>query len=191
MDDLTFDYRYGFRVKENYVFKSRKGLDRKLVAEISYLKKEPKWMTKLRLEAYDNFVKKEMLSWGADLSAINFDDIYYYIKPTEKPASSWKDLPEEIKETYDKIGVPQAERDFLAGVSAQYESEVVYKSIKKELRRQGIIFLDMDSGLREHPEIVKEYFGKIVPSSDNKFAALNTAVWSGGSFFICAKRSKT
>jgi Fe-S cluster assembly protein SufB len=190
MNDLTFDYRYGFRVKENYVFKSRKGLDRKLVAEISYLKKEPKWMTKLRLEAYDNFVKKEIPSWGADLSAINFDDIYYYIKPTEKPASSWKDLPEEIKETYDKIGVPQAERDFLAGVSAQYESEVVYKSIKKELSKQGVIFLDMDSGLREYPEIVKEYFGKIVPSSDNKFAALNTAVWSGGSFLYVPKGVK-
>jgi Fe-S cluster assembly scaffold protein SufB/intein/homing endonuclease len=160
------------------------------VAEISYLKKEPKWMTKLRLEAYDNFVKKEMPSWGADLSAINFDDIYYYIKPTEKPASSWQDLPEEIKETYDKIGVPQAERDFLAGVSAQYESEVVYKSIKKELSRQGVIFLDMDSGLREYPEIVKEYFEKIVPSSDNKFAALNTAVWSGGSFLYVPKGVK-
>jgi len=190
MDDLTFDYRYGFRVKENYVFKSRKGLDKKLVAEISYLKKEPKWMTKIRLDAYDNFVKKQMPSWGADLSAINFDDIYYYIKPTEKPVSSWQELPKEIKETYDRIGVPEAERNFLAGVSAQYESEVVYKSIQKELSKQGVIFLDMDSGLREYPEIVRQYFGKIVPSSDNKFAALNTAVWSGGSFLYVPKGVK-
>ncbi|MGB9883370.1 MAG: Fe-S cluster assembly protein SufB [Microgenomates group bacterium] len=190
VDDLTFDYRYGFSVPENYVFKSRKGLDKKLVAEISYLKNEPKWMTQFRLDAYEIFINKKMPEWGADLTGINFDDIYYYIKPTEKSVSSWEELPKEIKETYDKIGVPQAERDFLAGVSAQYESEVVYKSIQKELDRQGVIFLDMDSGLRQYPEIVKKYFGKLVPPADNKFAALNSAVWSGGSFLYVPKGVK-
>ncbi|GAB4218975.1 MAG: intein-containing Fe-S cluster assembly protein SufB [Candidatus Microgenomates bacterium] len=190
MDDLIFDYRYGFKVKENYVFKARKGLDRQLVAEISYLKKEPKWMTQFRLNSYDIFVKKQMPFWGADLSKINFDDIYYYIKPTDNSVSSWEDLPKEIKETYDKIGVPEAEKNFLAGVSAQYESEVVYKSIQKELEKQGVIFLDMDSGLRKYPEVVKKYFGKLVPPADNKFAALNSAVWSGGSFLYVPKGIK-
>ncbi|GIW65012.1 MAG: UPF0051 protein [Patescibacteria group bacterium] len=189
-DDLVFDYRYGFKVPENYVFKSRKGLDKKLVAEISYIKKEPKWMTQFRLNAYDVFVKKQMPNWGADLTAINFDDIYYYIKPTDNTVSSWEDLPKEIKETYDRIGVPEAEKNFLAGVSAQYESEVVYKSIQKELDKIGVVFLDMDSGLREHPEIVRKYFGKLVPPADNKFAALNSAVWSGGSFLYVPKGVK-
>lgn len=189
-NDLVFDYRYGFKAPENYVFKSRKGLDKKLVAEISYIKKEPKWMTQFRLNAYDIFVKKQLPNWGADLRAINFDDIYYYIKPTDKVTSSWDDLPKEIKETYDRIGVPEAEKKFLAGVSAQYESEVVYKNIQKELDKLGVIFLDMDSGLRQYPELVKEYFGKLVPPADNKFAALNSAVWSGGSFLYVPKGVK-
>lgn len=189
-NNLQFDYKYGFSMPENYVFKARKGLDEEIVKEISFLKKEPLWMTDFRLKAYQAFVKEPMPKWGADLSNVNFDDIYYYIKPTENQKKSWEDLPKEIKETYDKIGVPEAEKNFLAGVSAQYESEVVYKSIQKELARQGVIFLDMDSGLREYPEIVKKYFGTVVSLYDNKFASLNSAVWSGGSFVYVPKGVK-
>ncbi|MCX7955938.1 MAG: Fe-S cluster assembly protein SufB [Patescibacteria group bacterium] len=180
--NLQFDYRYGFSMPENYVFKARKGLDEEIVKEISFLKKEPIWMTKFRLQAYQAFKKRSLPLWGADLSSINFDDIYYYIKPLKDQKKSWQDLPKEIKETYDKIGVPEAEKKFLAGVSAQYESEVVYKNIQKELARQGVIFVDMDTGLRDYPEIVKKYFGTVVSLYDNKFASLNSAVWSGGSF---------
>lgn len=167
---------------EKYVFKTRKGLDSDIVKEISYFKKEPVWMTEFRLKAYQAFKKRPLPSWGADLSGINFDDIYYYIKPTEDQKKTWDELPREIKETYDKIGVPEAEKKFLAGVSAQYESEVVYKSIQKELARQGVIFVDMDTAVRDYPKIVKEYFGTVVSPHDNKFASLNSAVWSGGSF---------
>jgi Fe-S cluster assembly protein SufB len=175
-------YKYGFSKPENYVFKSKKGLDDGVVADISSHKSEPEWMKKFRLISYKIFQKKHMPSWGADVDDINFHDIYYYIKPTTNKADSWADLPAEIKDTYDKIGIPEAEKKFLAGVSAQYESEVVYKSIQKTLEKQGVIFLDMDSALREHPEIVRKYFGTVIPPMDNKFAALNSAVWSGGSF---------
>ncbi len=189
--DLNFDYKYGFSMPENYVFKAKKGLDKKTIYYISKkIKKEPDWMTDLRLKAYDEFLKKPLPSWGADLSNINFDDIYYYIKPVDKQKKSWQDLPKEIKDTYDKIGVPQAEKDFLAGVTAQYESEVVYESIKKELSSKGVIFLDMDGGLRDYPDIVKNYFSTIVPINDNKFAALNSAVWSGGSFVYVPRNVK-
>lgn len=190
-DNLNFQYKYGFSMPENYVFKSKKGLDEKIIYYISKkIKKEPDWMTDIRINAYKIFSQKPIPNWGGDLSKINFDDIYYYIKPIDKQKKSWKDLPKEIKNTYEKIGVPQAERDFLAGVTAQYESEVVYESIRKDLKKQGVIFLDMDSGLREYPDLVKEYFGKIVPYIDNKFAALNTAVWSGGSFVYIPKGVK-
>ncbi len=175
-------YKYGFNKPENYVFKSRKGLDERVVREISWRKGEPEWMQKLRLRSLSMFEKKHMPPWGADLSGINFDDIYYYIRPTEKQARSWDDLPEEIRDTYDKIGIPEAEKKFLAGVSAQYESEVVYKSVLDSLAKQGVVFLDMDSGLAQYPELVRRYFGTVIPPMDNKFAALNTAVWSGGSF---------
>ncbi len=184
------DYQYGFSMPQNYVFKARKGLDETIVREISRMKAEPSWMTDLRIKSYNIFLEKKMPEWGADLSRIDFNNIFYYIKPTEGKAASWKDLPIEIQETYDKIGIPQAERNFLAGVSAQYESEVVYKSIQKELQKQGVIFLDMDSGLREYPEIVKKYFGTVIPPYDNKFAALNSAVWSGGSFVYIPKGVK-
>lgn len=184
------DYQYGFSMPQNYVFKAKKGLDEAIVREISRMKAEPLWMTDLRIKSYKIFLEKKMPEWGADLSRIDFNNIYYYIKPTEGKAKSWKDLPVEIQETYDKIGIPQAERNFLAGVSAQYESEVVYKSIQKELQKQGVIFLDMDSGLREYPEIIREYFGTIIPPHDNKFAALNSAVWSGGSFVYIPKGVK-
>lgn len=184
------DYRFGFKKKEKYFFKSQKGLSRQVVKDISWHKKEPEWMLDFRLRAYDIFVKKNMPMWGGDLSGINFDDIFYYIKPTKDKAKSWDELPSEIKETYDRIGIPQAEKNFLAGVSAQYESEVVYKSIQKTLSKQGVIFLDMDSGLREYPELVKQYFSKIIPPADNKFSALNSAVWSGGSFVYIPKGVK-
>lgn len=187
---LDFEYKYGFSMPQNYVFKAEKGLDEKLVVNISKLKREPDWMTRLRKEAYEIFLKKEMPRWGGDLSGIRFDDIYYYIKPTEKQAQSWDELPKEIKETYDKIGVPEAERKFLAGISAQYESEVVYESVHKKLEQLGVVFCDMDTGLRTYPHLVKQYFGTLIPPHDNKFAALNTAVWSGGSFVYIPKGVK-
>lgn len=184
---LDDNYKYGFHEKENYVFKSKRGLDEEVVRNISWHKGEPEWMLEKRLRALAMYYKKSMPPWGADLTGIQFDDIFYYIKPTDKKVSSWTDLPAEIKNTYDKIGIPEAEKKFLAGVSAQYESEVVYKSINEMLRKKGVIFLDMDSGLREYPDLVRQYFGTLIPPSDNKFAALNTAVWSGGSFVYVPK----
>jgi Fe-S cluster assembly protein SufB len=153
-----------------------------VVEEISRMKNEPDWMLQFRLKSLAIFERKPLPTWGGDLSEIDFDNIYYYIKPSEKQGKDWEDVPEYIKNTFDKLGIPEAERKFLAGVSAQYESEVVYHSIREDLEKLGVIFLDMDSGLREHPDIVKEYFGTIIPPADNKFSALNSAVWSGGSF---------
>lgn len=181
------DYKYGFHEKENYVFKSKKGLSKRVVEEISWYKKEPQWMKQFRFDALDVFYAKPMPGWGGNLCSIDFANIYYYIKPIEKKAKSWADLPAEIKDTYDRIGIPEAEKKYLGGVSAQYESEVVYKSIQKTLGAKGVIFLDMDSGLREYPELVKEYFGKLIAPSDNKFSALNSATWSGGSFIYVPK----
>jgi Fe-S cluster assembly protein SufB len=181
--DINLDeYKYGFRVPENYVFKSRKGLGEDIVREISWMKGEPEWMMKFRLHAYRAFVKRPIPQWGPNLNDIDLDDIYYYIKPTEQQERSWDDVPEDIRNTFERLGIPEAERKFLAGVGAQYESEVVYHNIKKSLEEKGVIFLDMDSGLREHPDLVREYFGTIVPPEDNKYASLNSAVWSGGSF---------
>ena len=175
-------YKYGFRKPENYVFKSEKGLNRGVIEDMCALKGEPAWMRGFRLKALEMFTRKSMPSWGGNLTGINFDDIYYYIRPTDKKVSRWEDLPEEIRDTYDRIGIPEAEKKFLSGVSAQYESEVVYKSINAALEKKGVVFLDMDSGLREHPEIVRKYFGTVISPWDNKFAALNSSVWSGGSF---------
>lgn len=177
-----FDYRFGFSMPENYTFKAEKGLNQEVVKMISTMKKEPLWMREFRLKAYDIFLAKALPTWGGDLSKINFDEIYYYVKPIEGRVSSWEDLPKEIKETYDRIGIPEAEKKYLAGVSAQYESEVVYESVNRELEKQGVIFCDMDTALAKHPRIVKKYFGTLIPPHDNKFAALNSAVWSGGSF---------
>lgn len=179
---ISDNYKYGFHKPEKYVYKSKKGLDVSIVEEISFQKSEPDWMRQFRLRAFLSFEKKPLPTWGADLSTIKFDDIYYYLKPIEKKAGSWDQLPVEIRDTYDKIGIPEAEKRFLAGVSAQYESEVVYKSIQSMLTKKGVVFLDMDSGLREYPQLVKQYFGTIIPPLDNKFAALNSSVWSGGSF---------
>src|SRR3989344_4148777 len=175
-------YIYGFHKPEDYIFKSEKGLSEDVIKIISGYKNEPEWMLKTRLNSYMVFLRKTLPPWGGDLTTINFDDIYYYIKPTKGKVGRWADLPADIRDTYDKIGIPEAEKKFLAGVSAQYESEVVYKSINKMLSEKGVIFLDMDSGLREYPELVKQYFGTIIPPADNKFSALNSAVWSGGSF---------
>lgn len=181
--DVGIDhYKYGFHDPEQYVFKSRKGLSREVVAEISEMKGEPTWMRDFRLKALDHFLARPLPTWGGDLSKIDFNDIYYYIRPAERQGRDWNDVPEYIKNTFDKLGIPEAERKFLAGVSAQYESEVIYHSIRKDLEAKGVIFCDCDTGLREHPDIFREYFGTIIPPNDNKFAALNSAVWSGGSF---------
>jgi Fe-S cluster assembly protein SufB len=177
-----YEIKYGFSVPEDYFFKSGRGLSHELVDAISSHKDEPDWMRKFRHKSLDYFLARPMPSWGADLSGIDFDNIFYYIKPTEKQASNWDDLPADIKDTWDKLGIPEAEKKYLAGVGAQYESEVVYHKLQGELEEKGVLFLDMDSGLREHEDIVKEYFGTIIPQNDNKFAALNSAVWSGGSF---------
>ncbi|MCS7246187.1 MAG: Fe-S cluster assembly protein SufB [Thermomicrobium sp.] len=174
--------KYGFRDPEQYVFKARKGLDREVVEQISWIKNEPDWMREFRLRALEYFQRRPMPTWGADLSELNFDEIVYYIKPTERQGSSWEELPEHIRRTFDRLGIPEAERKFLAGVGAQYESEVVYHSLREELKRLGVIFVDMDTAVREYPDLVKQYFGTIIPPNDNKFAALNSAVWSGGSF---------
>jgi len=175
-------YKFGFHDDIKPVYKSPKGLSQEIVREISRQKDEPEWMLEFRLESLQQFERKPMPTWGADLSRINFDDIYYYIRPQDRQAQSWDDVPDDIKNTFDRLGIPEAERKFLAGVGAQYDSEVVYHSIREDLAQQGVVFLDMDSGLREYPEIVREYFGTIIPNGDNKFAALNSAVWSGGSF---------
>jgi Fe-S cluster assembly protein SufB len=182
--------KYGFAVPENYVFKARKGLDADIVQEISWMKGEPDWMREFRLKALDVFLQKPMPTWGADLSSIDFDDIYYFVRATEGESADWDEVPPEIKETFDRLGIPEAERKFLAGTGAQFESEVVYHKVREDLERQGVIFLSMDDGLKEHPDLVKEYFGTIIPYTDNKFAALNSAVWSGGSFIYVPKGVK-
>jgi Fe-S cluster assembly protein SufB len=185
--ELPLEYRAGWHDDVEPIFKTIKGLSRDVVEQISKMKGEPAWMTEIRLKAYEHFLQRPLPAWGADLSQVDFEEIYYYIKPTEHQGRSWDEVPEEIKNTFDKLGIPEAERKFLAGVSAQYESEVVYHSIRADLEKQGVIFTDMDSGLREHPDIVKKYFGKVIPYKDNKLAALNTAVWSGGSFVYVPK----
>lgn len=187
---IEFDYKYGFSVKNKNVFVAKKGLDENKIREISSLKNEPQWMLEKRLKAYAYFLKKPMPTWGADLSKINFDEITYFIRSTDKQVRDWNDLPSEIRDTYDRIGVPEAEKKFLAGVSAQYESEVVYERVQETLEKQGVIFCDMDSAVKRYPTLVKQYFGTLIPSSDNKFAALNTSVWSGGSFVYVPKGVK-
>ena len=174
--------KYGFHDPESYVFKAKRGLSPEGVMEISDHKSEPEWMRKFRLKSLEYFRARPIPTWGGNLGEIDFENIFYYLKPTEKQAQSWEDLPPDIKNTWDRLGIPEAERKYLAGVGAQYESEVVYHKLHEELEQQGVLFLDMDSGLREHEDLVKEYFGKIIPQNDNKFAALNSAVWSGGSF---------
>ena len=179
-----YESRYGFHDPVEYFHKGAKGINHEVVEMISKMKKEPRWMTERRHEALDIFFEKPMPRWGNTklLNEIDFDNIYYYMKPIEDQKDNWDDVPEYIKKTFDRLGIPEAEKKFLGGVSAQYESEVVYHSLQKDLEDMGVIFLDMDSGLREYEDIVKQYFGTIIPSNDNKFAALNSAVWSGGTF---------
>jgi len=182
-DFSEFDnYQFGHHDKVKHIASTGKGISRDVVSKISELKNEPSWMTDIRLKAYEVFEKKPMPSWGPDLSEINFEEFTYFIRSTEKESDQWEDMPQEILDTFDKLGIPEAEKKFLAGASAQYESEAVYHKLNEELGKQGVIFLTMDQAVKDEPELVKKYFGSVIPASDNKFSALNTAVWSGGSF---------
>jgi Fe-S cluster assembly protein SufB len=184
------EYKYGFRDKDVSIFRSKRGLTKEIVEEISRMKNEPQWMLDFRLKSLEQFYKMPMPQWGGDMKDLNFDDITYYVKPSEKSEKSWDEVPAEIKATFDKLGIPEAEQKYLAGVSAQYESEVVYHNMKEDLSDLGILFTDTDTALKEHEEIFREYFGTIIPPTDNKFAALNSAVWSGGSFIYVPKGVK-
>jgi Fe-S cluster assembly protein SufB len=184
-------YKYGFSDPETFVFRSRKGLDREVVENISHIKGEPQWMLEYRLRALEHFQKRPMPNWGADLSNLNLDDIYYYLKPAAGDGTkNWDDVPDTIKKTFDRLGVPEAERKFLAGLGAQYESEMVYHSIAEHLDKLGVLFVSIEDGLKKYPDLFREYFGKVIPIEDNKFAALNSAVWSGGSFVYIPKGVK-
>ena len=181
------DYQYGFKDPETFVYKSGKGLSVDVVRKISEMKSEPEWMLNFRLKALDHFMKRPMPKWGPDLSELDLEDIYYYVRPAEASEKNWDDVPETIRNTFDKLGIPEAEQKFLAGVGAQYESEMVYHSIQEHLSKQGVIFLSIEDGLKDYPELFKEHFGTVIPIEDNKFAALNSAVWSGGSFVYVPK----
>ena len=187
LEGVKEEYEYGFHDDVKPVFKTERGLNHAVIDQISDQKNEPQWMRDFRHQALDIFFAKPMPGWGADLSGINFDEIYYYLKPSSGSGKSWDEVPENIKRTFDRLGIPEAERKFLAGVGAQYDSEVIYHSLREEWQRQGVVFLDMDSGLREYEEIVREYFATVIPAADNKLAALNSAVWSGGSFVYVPK----
>jgi Fe-S cluster assembly protein SufB len=178
----TYKEKYGFSDKDSYVYRTKKGLSSDIVKEISGIKNEPKWMLDFRLRALEIFYKKQMPTFGGDLSRMNFDDIYYYIKPADRKGRTWEEVPDKVKNTFEKLGIPEAERKFLAGVEAQYDSESVYSSLKGQWEKLGVIFCSTDEALKNHPDILKKYFGTIIPPADNKFAALNSAVWSGGSF---------
>ncbi|WP_182867057.1 Fe-S cluster assembly protein SufB [Stieleria mannarensis] len=178
--------KYNFRTETTGVFKAKKGINREIVNQISDIKGEPDWMREFRLRSLEIFESKPMPKWGGAID-IDFQDIYYYLKPTDHQGKTWDDVPQEIKDTFDKLGIPEAEKKFLAGVKAQFESEVVYGSLEEDLAKKGVIFTDTDTAVREHPELLREYFGKIIPPEDNKFAALNSAVWSGGSFIYIPK----
>lgn len=189
LDDIS-DYQYGFQDPDVSVFKTRVGLDENVVREISARKGEPEWMLDFRLRAYKHYVQRPMPNWGADLSGLNLDAITYYVRPTEMAGKNWDEVPDTIKNTFDRLGIPEAEQKFLAGVGAQYESEMVYHSIQEHLEKLGVIFLSIEEGLRQHPDLFREYFGTVIPIEDNKFAALNGAVWSGGSFVYIPKGVK-
>ncbi len=191
--DVNADYkeRFGFSDPETgYAYKAPKGLNQGIVESISDYKQEPAWMREFRLKSYRHFLERPTPQWGADLDQINFDDIHYFVRASEKASRSWDEVPEDIKKTFDRLGIPEAERKFLAGVGAQYESEVVYHQVREDLEQQGVIFVDMDTGLREHEELVRAHFATVIPENDNKLAALNSAVWSGGSFVYVPKGVK-
>ena len=193
MDDKNFlneEYKYGFKDEDISVFKTQKGLSEEVIIEISKIKNEPEWMLEFRLKAYEKFLELDNPSWGPDLSEIDFSEYTYYIRPSDKIGTTWEEVPETIKDTFDRLGIPEAEKKFLAGVHTQYESEVVYSNMLKEVEEKGVIFLDTDSGLRLYPDLFKEYFAKVVSYADNKYAALNSAVWSGGSFIYVPKGVK-
>jgi Fe-S cluster assembly protein SufB len=185
---VSQEYKYGFHDDVTYLVETKVGLTRQTVVEISGFKAEPDWMLQFRLRAYDHFLARAMPTWVPEnVQNIDFSKIVYYRKPSEREEKSWDDVPDKIKQTFEKLGIPEAERKFLAGVGAQYDSEVVYHSVREELSKIGVVFMGMDQGLREYPEIVKKYFGTVIPPEDNKFAALNSAVWSGGSFVYIPK----
>jgi len=179
---LTQEYKYGFHDDRKNVYEVQKGLNPRIVNQISDIKGEPEWMREFRLKSLNVFFAKPDLNWGADLSALDFQDIYYYVKPSNRAERTWEDVPDDIKNTFERLGIPEAERKYLAGVGAQYDSEVVYHKLKEDLESKGVIFVGTDQALKEHPDLFKEYFGTVIPPDDNKFAALNSAVWSGGSF---------
>lgn len=184
LQGMQHEQQYDFNLPETYFYRSEKGLDKRVVEKISYLKEEPEWMLKFRLRALEIAEKKGRPKWGPDLSKLNFEEIYFYTRPNEQGGTTndWDDIPEEVRETYRRLGIPEAEQRILAGVGAQYESEMVYHSLKEEWEKQGVIFLDTDTGLKEYPEVFKEHFATVIPPEDNYFAAVNSAVWSGGSF---------
>jgi len=184
------EYQYGFSDLDKSVYKTEKGLNENVVRKISEIKKEPEWMLEFRLKALKHFTQRPMPTWGADISQLDLENIIYYVKPSEMESKSWDDVPDDIKNTFNKLGIPEAEQKFLAGVGAQYESEMVYHSIQEHLEKQGVIFLSIEEGLRQHPELFREYFATVIPIEDNKFSALNSAVWSGGSFVYVPKGVK-
>ena len=186
------DYKYGFHDPEKATIRFDKGLSEQVVRDISALKDEPQWMTDIRVKAYHHFMERPMPDWGNCnmLESIKFDDVTYFLRSSDQTQNNWDDVPDDIKNTFDRLGIPEAEQKWLGGVTAQYESEAVYHSIREDLEEQGVIFLDMDSGLKEYPELVKQYFGTVIPYGDNKFSALNTAVWSGGSFIYVGRGGK-
>ncbi|MEG2549325.1 MAG: Fe-S cluster assembly protein SufB, partial [Erysipelotrichaceae bacterium] len=184
------EYKYGFHDKDVSIYKTEKGINRAIVEEISKIKNEPQWMLDFRLKAYDAFIKMPIQDWGPNLDQLDFNEYTYYIRPSSGQENDWDEVPDTIKNTFDRLGIPEAEAKFLSGVSTQYESEVVYHNMLAEVEEKGVIFLDTDSALREYPDLFRKYFASIVPYSDNKFAALNSAVWSGGSFIYVPKGVK-
>jgi Fe-S cluster assembly protein SufB len=185
LQDINADYteRFGFHDAENYLYKAPKGINREIVEKISEFKSEPQWMRDFRLKALEHFLVREQPTWGSPMLAeVDYDDIHYFVRASERAERSWDEVPEDVKKTFDRLGIPEAERKFLSGVGAQYESEVVYHQVREDLEKQGVIFMDMDTGLREHEDLVREYFATVIPPNDNKLAALNSSVWSGGSF---------
>lgn len=190
LNNIGSDYKYGFSDPDHSVFKSRRGLDENVIRKISSFKEEPQWMLDFRLKAFRHYQKRPIPTWGADLSGLNLDDIIYYARPEEIDQNSWDEVPDAIKTTFDRLGLPEAEQKYLAGVGAQYDSEMVYHNIQESLEKQGVIFLSIENGLKEYPDLFREYFSTVVPIQDNKFAALNSAVWSGGSFVYVPKGVK-
>lgn len=190
LNELGSDYQYGFHDQETSSFKSQKGLSEEVVRQISAYKEEHEWMLEFRLKAYKHYIQRPMPTWGPDLSGLDLDNIYYYVRPEQIDQKSWEDVPDTIKTTFDKLGIPEAEQKYLAGVGAQYDSEMVYHNVQEALEKQGVIFLSIENGLRQYPDLFREHFSTVVPIQDNKFAALNSAVWSGGSFVYVPKGVK-